>query len=168
MKFVIPMSLKSSPPSMEQINLRNEFACTTIEVPLHANFTVAVQAIGSYMRRLKRSLEPVAAMLVSHIAFMYCPQSIARYIAKTANKATVVFSNIPGHKQALEIGGSRSRRMLFFVPSLGRIGIGISVLSHLEYIKIGVMADTNCVDGRKLINRLDGTLQEQLDRLKNE
>ncbi len=58
----------------------------------------------------------------------------------------MVFTNVPGPKYPLDFGGQKSKSMMFFVPALGTLASGFSVLSHDDVIKVGFISDSSCCD----------------------
>jgi hypothetical protein len=63
----------------------------------------------------------------------------------------LAFSNVPGFRHDLTILGSSAKEILFFTPTMSKIGLGISMLSHVDHFKIGVAADKYCIQDVDLL-----------------
>lgn len=93
------------------------------------------------MDKLKKSIEPFAMYYFIYLATLL-PSFIASFITKfVASKMSLVFSNVPGPKKPLTFVEKKAKSMFFFVPSLGNLGSGISILSHGDIVKIGCISD---------------------------
>ena len=96
------------------------------------------------MKKAKRSLKPIATMIIQQLTMRLIPTFISRQLLDyTASKCTLVFSNVPGFKIDLSINGSKATNMLFFCPQMSKVGLGISMLSHVDHLKMGVASDMN-------------------------
>ena len=62
-------------------------------------------------------------------------------ISLFASKATAVLTNVPGPRQTLYFAGKPLRRLLFWVPQSGEIGLGISIISYAGTVTVGLMTD---------------------------
>ena len=70
------------------------------------------------------------------------PGDLADYaISLFASKATAVLTNVPGPRQTLYFAGKPLRRLLFWVPQSGEIGLGISIISYAGTVTVGLMTD---------------------------
>jgi len=96
------------------------------------------------MREAKKSLKPLATMYIQQLIIRLLPLFLTRPLMNyTAGKCTLAFSNVPGFKQNLKVNGKIANNVLFFTPTMSKIGVGVSLLSHVDHLKIGIVADTN-------------------------
>lgn len=58
-----------------------------------------------------------------------------------AAKFTMVISNVPGPRRQIVYDGKKSLDAGFFVPALGKLASGLSILSHADTMKIGFCSD---------------------------
>jgi len=56
-----------------------------------------------------------------------------------------VMTNVPGPPQPLYICGSQIDHMMFWVPQSGRLGLGVSILSYNDQVRLGVATDERLV-----------------------
>src|SRR5690606_25147032 len=74
------------------------------------------------------------------------PQMVERFgLHWFSRKASIVYSNMRGPSSPLSILGSRIRRLMFWVPQAGHLSVGVSVLSYMGHVTLGVMADANAI-----------------------
>jgi hypothetical protein len=63
-------------------------------------------------------------------------------------------TNVPGPQHALYLAGSHLRRMMFWVPQTGGIGVGISILSYDGGVQFGLVTDKKlCARPQAIIDR---------------
>jgi hypothetical protein len=62
-----------------------------------------------------------------------------------ARKVTAVMTNVPGPKQPVYLAGVPLKRVMFWVPSPGQLGLGISIISYAGEVIVGVATDTGLV-----------------------
>jgi len=63
-----------------------------------------------------------------------------------ASRFTMVISNVPGPTRSIEYDGKKSITGGFFVPALGKLSTGLSYLSHIDTMKIGLCSDKAYVE----------------------
>ncbi len=83
---------------------------------------------------------------------------------KFSNNVSMVFSNVPGPKTPYTFLGKKSKRLFFFVPGLGEVGCGISVVSHASMVKIGCIADTSNIENPSEMIKI---FEKNYDKLMN-
>ncbi len=58
-----------------------------------------------------------------------------------ASKASAVVTNVPGPTEELHMMGAPVRELMFWVPQAGDIGLGLSILSYNDAVRVGVAVD---------------------------
>jgi hypothetical protein len=93
------------------------------------------------MDKAKRGWDPIGSWYAI-VATLINPPAIANWmLTRFSNKITFVFSNVPGPKTPIDMGGADSKWFSFFVPGVGTAASGISIISHNDTVKIGCIAD---------------------------
>jgi hypothetical protein len=82
-------------------------------------------------------------------------------------KATLVVTNVAGPHAPVMMGGARLRQCMFWVPSAGRLALGVSLLSYAGRVFVGVQSDAGVLAHPERL--VDGFLSEldlllELDR----
>ena len=80
-----------------------------------------------------------------------------------STKASTVLTNVPGPRQQIYFAGLPLRRLMFWVPQAGRLGVGISILSYAGNIHLGIATDAGLVPDPE---RVLAGVHEELGRLK--
>jgi WS/DGAT/MGAT family acyltransferase len=62
-----------------------------------------------------------------------------------AAKVTAVMTNVPGPASPLYLAGSRLDGMMFWVPTGGELGLGISILSYAGQVFVGIATDAGLI-----------------------
>ncbi|MFQ5578927.1 MAG: WS/DGAT domain-containing protein, partial [Anaerolineae bacterium] len=60
-------------------------------------------------------------------------------------KITCVMTNVPGPRKTIYMAGTPLRTIMFWVPQSGRLGMGISILSYANTVRLGVATDAGLV-----------------------
>jgi hypothetical protein len=62
-----------------------------------------------------------------------------------ASKATAVVTNVVGPREPISIAGAPLRQAMFWVPSAGRLALGVSLLSYAGRVWMGLQCDSALV-----------------------
>jgi WS/DGAT/MGAT family acyltransferase len=163
-RTMIPVNLRDlSKPITE---MGNQFALVYLTMPLESEHALErLRAVKQQMDVLKQSPEPLIVYEILSILGM-APGELAD-IATTwfSSKASSVLTNVPGPREPIFFTGLPIKRVLFWVPQTGRIGLGISIISYNGAVTLGVMADEALVRSPEHILRF---FHEELDALRAE
>lgn len=136
-----------------ELNLGNHFSLVFLALPIHLEDPVLrLKEIKRQMDKLKTGPDAMVGFgFLNSIGFF--PSQLAKQVAQTfSDKASGVLTNVPGPRQPLYFGGRRIRTMMFWVPRIGKMGLGISIFSYAGTVTIGVAADDKLLpDPQKLL-----------------
>ncbi|HQR30371.1 MAG TPA: wax ester/triacylglycerol synthase family O-acyltransferase [Anaeromyxobacteraceae bacterium] len=78
-----------------------------------------------------------------------------------AAKGTAVVTNVIGPREPLSIAGAPLEEAMFWVPSAGRLALGVSILSYAGRVWMGLQADATVIpDVRPLLEGFEAELRE--------
>lgn len=142
-RAVVPVSLR---PLEEMKSLGNQFGLIFVSLPIGlADTRDRLSEVSRRMNKLKRSFEPVVAMKIM-AALGASPRKIQELVVRIfGTKGTAVLTNVPGPTQTLYMAGKPMSGFMFWVPQSARLGMGISILSYSEEVRIGVVTDAGLV-----------------------
>jgi diacylglycerol O-acyltransferase len=81
-------------------------------------------------------------------------------IDRFAGMGSVIISNVTGPRHSISVAGTRVNSLLFWVPTSGPVGVGLSLISYAGEIALGIMVDSKLVpDATRLRALLDEELQ---------
>lgn len=142
-RAAVPVNLRAAdePPC-----LGNHFGLVFVDLPIGiAQPVERLRAVRAAMHALKGSKQPAAALVVLN-ALGYLPAAVQGVAIDTlSRKASTVVSNVPGPREVRYLGGRPIEQMYFWVPQSGSIGLGISVLTYVDQVLFGVVADRNLI-----------------------
>jgi diacylglycerol O-acyltransferase len=94
------------------------------------------------------------------------PARIANSLVNTfGTRATAVMTNVRGPQEQLYLAGSPVDALLAWVPTTGRIGVGVSVLSYAGEVRLGILTDEGLVpDPEQVIAAFHAEFDALLDR----
>ena len=58
-----------------------------------------------------------------------------------SSKATAIVTNVKGPQERLYLAGAPIEEIMAWIPRYGGIGVGISILSYAEKVRLGVISD---------------------------
>ncbi|HKF78664.1 MAG TPA: wax ester/triacylglycerol synthase family O-acyltransferase [Candidatus Dormibacteraeota bacterium] len=142
-RAAVPINLR---PLDEAARLGNQFGLVFLALPLGVEDPVERLAqVKSRMDELKSSLQPAVAYGVLH-SIGYLPGPLQPLPVRFfGSKATLVLTNVPGPREQLFLAGEPLRRVMFWVPQSGRLGVGVSILSYAGEVMVGVASDAGLV-----------------------
>ena len=81
-----------------------------------------------------------------------------------AAKGTAVVTNVVGPRRPISIGGAPLREVMFWVPSAGRLALGVSVLSYAGKVWMGIQCDAAVIpDPSGLLAGFDAEVEALLE-----
>ncbi len=117
------------------------------------------------MDAIKGSAEPMVVYGILQ-SIGRAPQWAHRMVVKMfAEKTSAVMTNVPGPPDTLHIAGAPLSTLMFWVPQAGDIGLGLSILSYADQVRIGVGSDAAYVEHP---DRLVAAFEAELDALEAE
>jgi WS/DGAT/MGAT family acyltransferase len=142
-RAVVPVNLR--PPEAAH-RLGNRFGLVFlalpvgIEDPLDRLFEVRLR-----MRALKTSPQALAVYQVLW-AMGVAPRPVFDLALRIfASKGTAVVTNVVGPREAISIAGAPLRQAMFWVPSAGKLALGVSLLSYAGKVWMGLQCDSAIV-----------------------
>jgi hypothetical protein len=113
------------------------------------------------MDQLKDSPEPLVAYGILSAIGASPPQVEEIVVDIFGTKATAVMTNVPGPREQLFLAGSPVKKLMFWVPQSGRLGLGVSIFSYNGQVMLGVATDVGLVPDPGAI--IDAFHQELID-----
>jgi len=160
-RAMVPVNLREA---ADAGGLGNRFGL--VEVVLPVGIENPLERLYEVKRRMgqkKKSLQaPVPFGLLSVLGLM--PKVVQEQVLDLlARKATAVMTNVPGPQTPLWLAGARLRRIMFWVPQSGDIGMGVSILSYDGGVQLGLITDHARVpDPDELVGRFQPEFEKLL------
>jgi WS/DGAT/MGAT family acyltransferase len=136
-------------------DLGNKFGLVPLLLPVGIENPIArVFEVQQRMAELKSSYQAVMAMTLLGVVGL-APRALQKQTLDfLARKATAVMTNVPGPQQPLYFAGAKIKRMMFWVPQSGDIGVGVSILSYAGGVQFGMITDKKmCAEPQRIIDR---------------
>jgi WS/DGAT/MGAT family acyltransferase len=151
-RAMVPVNLR---PLEEAWQLGNRFGLAPVVLPIGIDNPVErVYEVRARMHQLKDSYQPLLAyalLAVSGLLTKTLQDALANVFL---DKTTAVMTNVPGPAKALKFCGSSLRQSIFWVPSSGNVGMGVSIVSYAGGVQFGLITDSQrCPDPQKIIDK---------------
>jgi diacylglycerol O-acyltransferase len=142
-RAMVPVNLR---PLDKAWQLGNRFGLAPLTLPIGIDNPVErVYAVRARMNELKGSYQPLLAFAVLAIAGLLDQAGAGRDVGLFAKKTTAVMTNVPGPATPLKFCGATLRQTMFWVPTSGDIGVGVSILSYGGGVQFGLITDERAV-----------------------
>jgi WS/DGAT/MGAT family acyltransferase len=160
-RAMVPVNLR---PLDKAWQLGNRFGLAPLVLPVGiANPVERVYAVHQRMAEMKGSYQPLLAFAVLSISGLLIKPVQDAVLGMFAKKATAVMTNVPGPGKPLQFCGSTLRQTMFWVPSSGDIGVGVSILSYGGGVQFGLITDEKlCPHPQAIIDRFEPEFEKLL------
>jgi diacylglycerol O-acyltransferase len=138
-RVLVPVNLRDS---VEPPDLGNRFGLVPVRLPVGtADPFARLHALHRQTTALKAGmLAPLSHALSGLVA--HAPAALgAALVGHLGRKVSAVVSSLSGPTESLRLVGQRVRRMIFWVPQAGTVGLGISILTYDGQVQVGVLGD---------------------------
>jgi diacylglycerol O-acyltransferase / wax synthase len=151
-RAMVPVNLR---PPDQAWQLGNRFGLVPLVLPVGiANPVERLFAVRRRMTELKGSFQPLLAFGVLALSGLFVKPVQDAVLGMFSKKATAVMTNVPGPPVPLQFCGSTLRQTMFWVPSSGDIGVGVSILSYGGGVQFALVTDrAQCPEPQRIIDR---------------
>ncbi|MFZ2631707.1 MAG: wax ester/triacylglycerol synthase family O-acyltransferase [Desulfosalsimonadaceae bacterium] len=160
LRAAIPVNIREPGTAFE---LGNKFSLVFLALPVYIEDPVLrLREVKKRMDNLKQSPDAYVAFMVLS-ALGLSSASIARTASHFfGNKASMVMTNVPGPRETLYFAGKKIENFIGWVPTSGRVGMGISIFSYAGKVGIGLVTDEGLVSDPEMILKY---FEDELDYL---
>ena len=160
-RAMVPVNLR---PLEEAWQLGNRFGLAPVVLPIGIDNPVErVYAVRERMLQLKGGYQPLLAyalLAVSGVLTKSLQDALSDLFLK---KTTAVMTNVPGPARAIQFCGTTLRQSIFWVPSSGDVGVGVSIVSYAGGVQFGLITDSRrCPDPQQIIDRFAPQFEQLL------
>ena len=142
-RMAMPVNIR---PLDSEIELGNQFSLVLAPLPVHIDDPVLrIREVQRRISDLKESPDAAVAYTVLNALGISSAKLAKRAASMFANKTTGVLSNVPGPRQPLYFAGEEVKKIMFWVPRIGGLGIGISIISYNGAVSVGIATDAGLV-----------------------
>jgi diacylglycerol O-acyltransferase len=146
-------------------SLGNRFGFFFIDLP------VEEQTVETRLRALKSRMRQSNRLLEASVAFGFLKTlarsggALERPLSNVfARKASVIVSNVPGPRTPVHFGEKQVRKVMFWEPHPGKLGMAVSILTYAGTIRMGARIDEGIpVDPQRLVALFEAELAAILE-----
>lgn len=163
MKVAVPVSMRSA-AQMKRITLCNKISVVIVPLDIDSSDrTRRLLNTAKSMNSIKDSAEPLAAFLAFK-CFSILPTGLQRFlITYGASKCTTILTNVPGPTEPLHYFDKQVHHLSFVPPSMGSCGMGVSIISYNNSVRIGISTDASiCAAPQELVQAFVHEFQQYL------
>ncbi len=158
LRVLLPVDLRGGRPVPS--GLGNRFGIVFVPLPVSLPTPAArAAAVHTATSAAKRSaVAPATYALLAVVGLLprWGQEAVTGLLGRVA---TVIVTNVPGPRSSLSIGGATLDSVVFWVPHIGRIGIGVSIFSYAGTVTVGVAVNESLpVDPADLVAAITAEL----------
>jgi diacylglycerol O-acyltransferase / wax synthase len=163
LRAAVPVNLRDP---REPLTLGNRFGLVFLTLPVGTWDPVErLHALKRNMDRLKRSPEAAVMFGLLQLLGKTAVRLLMAVVNLLGRNATAVMTNVPGPREPVYFLGNKIRSLMFWVPQAGKLGLGVSVLSYMGQVRIGIATDAGLVpDPERIIDAYQRALASLLER----
>jgi diacylglycerol O-acyltransferase len=148
-RMAMPINIR---PMDSKIELGNQFSLILVSLPVHIDDPVLrIREVQRRLNELKEAPDAAVAYVLLNALGVSSAKLAKTAASMFANKTTGVMSNVPGPRQPLYFAGKEIKNIMFWVPRIGGLGLGISIISYNGQVSLGIATDTGLVHDPKAI-----------------
>ncbi|MCH8558896.1 MAG: wax ester/triacylglycerol synthase family O-acyltransferase [Balneolia bacterium] len=137
--ITMPVNLRTE---SDTTSTGNRFGLIFLKLPIGVEEPEErLRIIQKEMNEIKASGEAMVAFGVLRLIGKLPLLVEKTVISFLSRKCTAVVTNVPGPKRKLYLAGSEMEDIMFWVPKSGQLGLGISLISYDNRVRIGVASD---------------------------
>jgi diacylglycerol O-acyltransferase len=155
LRVLVPVDLRAGAPVPP--DLGNLFGVGVVRLPVgEPDPARRLRAVAAGTARLAASSQAGGTYLLLRLVGLLPRVLGPPAVAVLGRGSSAVVTNVPGPRTALAIGPCRLEDVAFWVPTVGRIGLGISLFSYAGRLTVGVAVDTRLeLDAAALAQAVD-------------
>ena len=160
-RAMVPVNLR---PLDEAWQLGNRFGLLPLMVPVGTDNPVERLAlVRERMTALQRSYQPLLTYGILTVSGGLMRRGQQALSSLFLDKTTAVMTNVPGPRSALKVCGSTLKQTIFWVPSSGDIGVGVSITSYAGGVQFALVTDQQlCPEPSRIIDRFAQEFEQLL------
>jgi WS/DGAT/MGAT family acyltransferase len=159
---VVPVNLR---PFDEACQLGNQFGLVFLSLPV--GMADPLDRLFEVRRRMNAIKDTPEALVAFQIlrAMGLAPKPVFDVVLSLFGaKGTAVVTNVAGPREPVSLMGVRMRQAMFWVPSAGRLALGISLLSYASSVSMGVQSDAALIpDPERILEGFRGEVDALLE-----
>jgi diacylglycerol O-acyltransferase / wax synthase len=162
--FMLPFNLRPLDRPMPR-SLGNQFGLVYPTVPVRPmDDDERIAVVHERMQKIKLAKQAnVVFTWVSSVGLTPAPIENA-LIDRYAGMSSLIITNVPGPRHRISIAGTEMTGLLFWVPTSGPVGVGLSLVSYAGELVVGIMVDASLVPD---LDDFRGLLDAELDGLRS-
>jgi diacylglycerol O-acyltransferase / wax synthase len=165
-RVMVPFNLRPLDQPLPR-ELGNRFGLVELDLPVGiASRRERLAEVHRRMDEIKHSPEGAVSYGVLGLIGLTPPAVERRVVNVLSNVDTAVMTNVPGPRRPVYFADTQVAGVLAWVPTGGRIGIGISIFSYNGTVTVGLQAAASLVPDPDAIIKSFGSELKALERLK--
>ncbi len=160
-RAMVPVNLR---PLHEAWQLGNRFGLVPLLVPVGIDNPIErLQVVHGRMAALKFGYQPLLAYGVLGLSGLLNRWAQHALSNLFLDKTTAVMTNVPGPTEAIRLCGATVRQSIFWVPSSGDVGVGLSISSYAGGVQFALITDAKlCPRPSRIIDRFAQEFEQLL------
>ncbi len=164
LRVLVPVDLRGGAPVPAELG--NRFGIVFVTLPVGEPDAVRrLRSVATSTRRLRTSSEAGATYTLLRLVGAMPGPLRRRAVAVLDESASAVVTNVPGPREPLRLAGCRVDDVVFWVPQIGRISLGVSLFSYAGTVTVGIAVNVGIgVDPAALAEAIEDEIRVLRER----
>jgi diacylglycerol O-acyltransferase / wax synthase len=160
-RAMVPVNMR---PLDEAWQLGNRFGLVPLLVPVGIdNPLERLRVVHERMEALKTGFQPLLSYGLLGLSGLLNEGGQKALSNLFLDKTTAVMTNVPGPTKPIRFCGSTVTQSIFWVPSSGDVGVGVSIISYAGAVQFGLITDESlCPHPARIIDRFAHEFEQML------
>jgi len=142
----MPFSLRQPREKLSDMRLNNDFVAIPVTIGVHEHFYDSMKEVKKQFIKLRTSLMPFGYLKTFYISISL-PFILPKFaIDFLSDKYTLVFSNLNACKVRLNFDGKKQLGCYYFVPTIGKLSFGVSIVTCGDLTSMAVYGDKIAIE----------------------
>eukprot|EP00906_Rhabdomonas_costata_P010679 RCo015022 len=150
----------------EEVRVENKFSFVFVDLPVASPTPQSrVSRMHQWMEEIKRGFDTLLGVFLYHALILLPQDFMAMMVRFYCRRGSLVITNVNARTAAVSFAGAAVTNTYGWVPAAGGIGVGVSFVSYLGKINVGLVADGALVPDLKA---LSNCFVEELEALQQQ
>jgi len=160
-RALVPVNMR---PIEDAWQLGNRFGLVPLLVPVGIDNPLdRLRVVHERMEALKTGYQPLLSYGILGLSGLLNEGGQKALSSLFLDKTTAVMTNVPGPAQPIRFCGATVTQSIFWVPSSGDVGVGVSIISYAGSVQFGLITDEMlCPQPGRIIDRFAPEFEQLL------
>ena len=142
----MPYSLRQPADKFSDLRLNNDFVAIPVTIGIYEHFHESLVECKKQFYALRSSLMPFGFLKTFYVS-LSLPFTLPKFAVDfLSDKYTLIYSNLNATKVRYNFNGKRQLGGYYFVPTIGKLSFGVSIVTCEDITSMAVYGDKIAIE----------------------